>query len=152
MSPRPYQLGRRQTQIDEGRRRVLSAARALLAESTTYTGFTVDAVAKRANVARATVYYQFGSKAGLLEALCDDLAAAGQIADLAHAFTNPDPIAALAEFVTAFGRFWAADRLVMRRLRGLAALDREVEAVVAARNELRLEGARVIVGRLRHPP
>ena len=64
MSPRQYQMGKRREQVDESRRRVLDAARALLREGGSYTAFTVDAVAKRADVARATVYYQFGTKTG----------------------------------------------------------------------------------------
>ncbi len=51
----------------------------------------------------ATVYYQFGSKSGLLEALCDDLAASGQMGDLAKVFTTPDPLDALHAFVAAKG-------------------------------------------------
>jgi AcrR family transcriptional regulator len=148
MSPRRYQLGKRQDRIDESRRRVLEAARALLAEAASYTAFTVDAVAKKADVARATVYYQFGSKTGLLDALCDDLAETGQISELAGAFTDPDPRRGLRGFVVTFGRFWAADRPVMRRLRALAALDPEVGAVIAARDERRREGLHVLVRRL----
>jgi AcrR family transcriptional regulator len=148
MSPRPYQLGKRQMQIDESRRRVLDAARDLLAEASTYTAFTVDAVARQAGVARATVYYQFGSKTGLLEALCDDLAESGQMGELQYAFANPDPYDALASFVTAFARFWAADRLVMRRLRALAALDPDVQAVIAARDNRRHHGLSVLIDRL----
>ena len=58
MSPRAYQIGKRQDQIDESRQRVIDTARALLAEATSYSGVTVDAVAKRAEDARATVYYR----------------------------------------------------------------------------------------------
>jgi AcrR family transcriptional regulator len=152
MSPRPYDLGRRQDQIDENRRRVLDAARALLAESSTYTAFTVDAVAKRADVARATVYYQFNSKAGILEALCDALAEAGDMGDLANAFTEPDPLRALARFIAVFGRFWASDRLVTRRLRALAALDPDVGAVISARDSRNLTGLEVLVGRIAARP
>ena len=148
MSPRPYQLGKRKKQIDDGRRRIIDAARSLLAEADSYTGFTVDAVAKRADVARATIYYQFDSKTGLLEALCDALAEAGQLSELSAAFTNPDPSKALRSFVASFGRFWAVDRLVMRRLRALAALDPEVGAVISARDERRRTGLRVLAGRL----
>lgn len=147
MTPRPYQLGRRQAAIDAGRRRVLDAARALLAESTSYTAFTVDAVAKRADVARATVYYQFGSKAGLLEALCDALAEQGQMSGLAEAFTDPEPDRALRTFVTVFARFWNADRLVMRRLRALAALDPDVATVITARDDRRRQALRVLLDR-----
>ena len=149
MSPRPYQLGKRQDQIDESRQRVIDAARALLAEATSYSSFTVDAVAKRADVARATVYYQFESKTGLLEALCDALAEAGQMSELASAFMNPDPVAAISIFIACFGRFWDADRLVMRRLRSLAALESEVGAVISARDERRLSGLTVLAGRLK---
>jgi AcrR family transcriptional regulator len=148
MSPRPYQLGKRQGQIDRSRQRVIDAARSLLAEAASYTAFTVDAVARRADVARATIYYQFDSKTGLLEALCDDLAQAGQMSELAAAFALPDPAEALRGFVTCFGRFWSADRLVMRRLRALAALDPEVGAVIAGRDERRRAGLEMLVGRL----
>jgi AcrR family transcriptional regulator len=148
MSPRPYRLGRREEAIDQGRRRILDAARELLRTATAYPGFTVDAVARRADVARGTVYYQFGSKTGLLEAICDDLAEAGGMADLAHAFTNPAPEAAIRDFITAFAGFWGADRIVMRRLRALAALDPDVGAVIAARDQRRREGLAVLVARL----
>src|ERR1700722_2324296 len=147
MSPRPYNLGKRQAQISAGRRQVLDAARGLLAEASSYRDFTVDAVAARADVARATVYYQFGSKPGLLEAVCDDLAAAGGLADLADAFTQDDADAAWQRFVAAFGRFWDADRPVMRRLRALAQLDPEVAAVIAARDQRRREGIAVLLRR-----
>lgn len=148
MSPRPYQLGARQIQIDDSRQKVIDAARALLTESTSYTSFTVDAVAKRADVARATIYYQFESKIGLLEAVCDALAQAGQMSDLATAFMNPDPIEALSIFITCFARFWDSDRLVMRRLRSLARLEPEVGGVISARDERRSSGLVVLVARL----
>jgi AcrR family transcriptional regulator len=147
MSPRPYQLGRRQADIDEGRRRILDAARELLAETTHYTAFTVDAVAKRADVARATVYYQFGSKTGLLEALCDSLADRGGMSGLAQAFTAIDPDDALRLLIAGFARFWATDRLVMRRLRALAALDPDVATVIAARDERRRLALKTLLDR-----
>ena len=147
MSPRQYQLGRRQADIDEGRRRILDAARELLAESTNYTAFTVDAVARRADVARATVYYQFGSKTGLLEALCDALAERGGMTELARAFTETDQDKALRMLVAAFVRFWSTDRLVMRRLRALAALDPDVAEVITARDERRQLALTALLGR-----
>jgi AcrR family transcriptional regulator len=148
MSPRPYQLGKRQDQIDESRRRVIDAARSLLAEGGSYRAFTIDAVARKADVSKATIYYQFESKTGLLEAVCDALADAGGMSGLAAAFTDPDPIAALRTFVGTFGRFWDADRSAMRRLRALAALDPEVGAVISARDDRRRMGLRALAGRL----
>jgi AcrR family transcriptional regulator len=99
-------------------------------------------------VVRATVYYQFGSKAGLLEAVCDHLAEIGQMSGLADVFNDPDPSQALHRFVACFGRFWAADRRAMRRLRALALLDPDVGAVISARDQRRQQGLTVLVGRL----
>jgi AcrR family transcriptional regulator len=148
MSPRPYTLGKRQAQIDEVRQQILDATRSLLAEPSAYAKFTLDAVARRADVARATVYYQFGSKAGLLEALCDHLAVAGGLAGMPEVFTTPEPAAAIRGLVSLFGRLWDADRVVMRRLRALALLDPDVGAVITARDERRLRALGVLVARL----
>ncbi|MFB8005798.1 TetR/AcrR family transcriptional regulator [Nocardia sp. NPDC056000] len=147
MSPRQYNLGKRTAQIEQSRRQVLDAAREVLGGADNYTGFTLDAIAKRADVARATVYYQFKSKTGLLEAVCDDLAAEGGLPELVKAFTNPEPPAALTEFIACFARFWQADRPAMRRLRALAALDADVHAVISARDERRREGLTVLAKR-----
>ena len=148
MSPRPYNLGKRREPVEAARRQVLDAARHLLGGTAGYTAFTVEAVARQADVARATVYYQFGSKTGLLEALCDYLADLGGMSGLAEAFTEPDPRQALHRLVASFGRFWAADRPAMRRLRALAQLDPDVGAVITARDQRRRDGLAVLIGRL----
>jgi AcrR family transcriptional regulator len=152
MSPRPYQLGRRQADVDEGRRRVLDAARALLATTESFGSFTVEAVARAADVARATIYYQFGSKSGLLEAICDDLASSARMDTLAESFSLADPLEALHSFVAVFARFWDSDRAAMRRLRALAHLDPEVHGVISARDDRRRRGLTVLLGRLRDHP
>lgn len=152
MSPRPYQLGRRQVEVDEGRRRVLAAARALLATTESFGSFTVEAVARAADVARATVYYQFGSKSGLLEAICDDLASSARMDTLAESFSLADPLEALHSFVAVFAHFWDSDRAAMRRLRALAHLDPDVRAVISARDDRRRRGLTVLLGRLRDHP
>ena len=147
MSPRPYRLGQRQAATEQTRARILAAARELLAESSGFSGFSIDAVARQADVARMTVYHQFGSKIGLLEALSDSLAAHGGMEHLADAFRRPEPLDALDEYITVFGRFWDSDRLVTRRLRALAALDPDFEHVIRTRDERRRQGLRVIVQR-----
>jgi AcrR family transcriptional regulator len=148
MSPRPYQLGQRQAGSSQTRSRVLMAARVLLMESTSFSGFSIEAVARRADVARMTIYHQFGSKIGLLEALCDSLAVTGDMEQLASAFRQPDPREGLDEYIHIFGHFWEADRPVTRRLRGLATLDPDFEQVIRARDERRRNGLRVLVQRI----
>src|SRR5437660_2765848 len=148
MSPRPYQLGQRQAAIEKTRARIISAARELLMENSGYAGFSIDAVARQADVARMTVYHQFGSKIGLLEALCDSLAASGGMQQMATAFSQSGPLDALKEYLLVFGHFWNVDRLVMRRLRALAALDPDFEQVIRTRDGWRRKGVGVITQRI----
>ncbi len=148
MSPRPYRLGQRQAATEQTRARIVAAARELLIASDGFAGFSIDAVARQADVARMTIYHQFGSKIGLLEALCDSLATSGGMEQLASAFRQTEPLDALDGYIKIFGRFWQSDRLLTRRLRGLAALDPDFEQVIRARDERRRQGLRVIVQRL----
>jgi hypothetical protein len=67
---------------------------------------------------------------------------------LASAFQQADPAAALNRFIDVFARFWSSDRIVLRRLRAMAALDHELDQVLRERNEGRRNGLRVIVSRL----
>jgi AcrR family transcriptional regulator len=149
MSPRGYKLGQRQLATDQTRSRIVAAARETLASDDSGPGgFTVDAVARRAGVARMTVYYQFQSKRGLLEALFDDLANRGLMPHLSPVFKEPSPARALDGVINAFAEFWNSDRTVLRRARALAALDPEIAESVRARDGLRREHLRRILDRM----
>jgi AcrR family transcriptional regulator len=147
MTPRPYRMERRRELAEETRSRIVNAARQLLASSGGFAEFSVDAIARRAGVARMTVYYQFGSKEGLLEGLCDSLAIAGGMAQMADAFRQPDPLDALDRFITVLMGFWSSDRAVLRGLGGLAMLDPDFAAVLEGRSGRRREGLKVLLGR-----
>lgn len=136
MSPRAYKSTSRHATAEATRQRIVAAARDLL-QGGSAAEFTVDAVARTADVSRQTVYNAFGSKSGLLEALCDSLAATGRMERLAEAFTQPTLPAALEQMIATFCRFWDSDRLVTRRLRGLAALDPDLAQVLNARDQRR---------------
>jgi AcrR family transcriptional regulator len=148
MSPRPYRMARRRTATEENRQRILVAARDLLAEPEPGSRFALEEVARRAGVARMTVYYQFGSFTGLLRALCDTLAMAGGMHHLADAFRQTDPLAAVDTFIAVFLEFWKSDRTVLRRLGALAELSPEIASVLEERHGWRRKGARVLVERL----
>jgi AcrR family transcriptional regulator len=114
-----------------------------------FSDFNIDAVARKADVTRMTVYYQFGHKRGLLEAVFDEIAARGEIGErLPLAFQETDPEVALDSFVAAYAHFWASDRTVIKRVRSLAVLDPELEQAHSVRDEWRLGGAKVILARL----
>jgi AcrR family transcriptional regulator len=65
---RAYKSLTRQRQAHETRERIVEATRQLL-EAEGYAGMTVEAVARRAEVAVQTVYAVFGSKTGILAEL-----------------------------------------------------------------------------------
>ena len=143
---RGYKLGRRQAAVDRTRARILKAARALLGARGS-TEFSIDAVAQRARVTRATVYQRFGSRPKLLQALFDDLAREGGMWDLRKAFALPDPDMALEKFVATFAHFWTVHRAIQRRVIGLGALDTELGRTLVERQEWRRGALNTIVQR-----
>jgi AcrR family transcriptional regulator len=147
MSPRPYQMTQRKAAADKTRQRILAAARKLLL-SEDFSEFTMEAVARAADVSRLTVYYQFDSKAGLLEALYNYIARGGGMEGLAEVFQRGnDPLQTLHEFIVVFAGFWASDRNVIRRLHALGVIDTEIGKGLRERNERRRKGLSFIVDR-----
>jgi AcrR family transcriptional regulator len=141
MSPRAYKLGKRQVSTDQTRSRVLEAARKLLADESTPVDFSMENIARKADVSRLTIYYQFKSRPGLLEALYDHLARRGNMQQMAHVFHEPDPSKALEKLTRTFVNFWSSDPVVIRRLRAMAALDEEIAAGIHARDSRRVHAA-----------
>lgn len=95
-----------------------------------------------------TVYYQFGSKPGLLGALLDDLATATLVDRLRSSPGESPSFEALAGLIGAFVGFWASNRLMIRRLRSLAGLDADVDSAIRARDARRHEAVADLVGQL----
>ena len=147
MCPRTYNLGKRQTTTDETRLRIVDAARQLLADESNTTELSMEAVARKADVARLTVYYQFGSRPGLLEALYDHLAARGNMRRMAAVFHEADGIKMLEKMVQVFVGFWASDPVVLRRLRAMSGLEPEIAAGIQARDSRRAQISAEIVRR-----
>jgi AcrR family transcriptional regulator len=145
MSPRHYRMARRRESTEDNRARIIAAARELIAGQGGR--FSMEEVARRAGVARMTVYYQFGSLQGLLEALCDSLAIAGGMDRLAEAFQLADAREAIDHFVAVFAGFWESDRTVLRGLGALAALDPALGAVLEERYSWRRKGIGVLLQR-----
>jgi AcrR family transcriptional regulator len=147
MSPRPYTLGARRASTDATRARILAGARDLLMSEEGFRHFTIDAVARQADVARMTVYNQFKSRAGIFEAIADDIAARGKIRqNMARAFACEDAREGLATMIEAFVRFWSAQPDVMRKLHALSLLD--PESNLPQRSFRMEEAVRRMLGRL----
>jgi AcrR family transcriptional regulator len=149
MSPRRYRMGQRNAAAEKTRARILAAARELLATPRGFSGFSIDAMACKSGVARMTVYYQFGSKAGLFEALYGHLVARWDTGQLVDALRHPDSLAALLEFIDVFIRAWSSERVVIRRLHALAALDPALAQKVQTLNARRRHELEAILKRVR---
>jgi AcrR family transcriptional regulator len=137
VSPRRYNLGKRQAAAAQNRHRVVEAARQLLSDQTSTADLSMEAVARKADVSRLTIYYQFRSRPGLLEALYDHLAARGGMHRIAEVFEEADPSKMLEKMVQVFVGFWASDPIVIRRLRAMSELDTEIAAGIHSRDSRR---------------
>jgi len=136
-SKRMYSLGKRLEQSDQKRSDVLLAARKLL-ESKDFYLFTLDTLARDSGVTRQTVHNLFGTKAGVLEALFDQIALGGGMDRMRSLMMPPiAPETALSTFIQIFTDFWSRDRLIIRRIHGIAAIDSDLRVAVDARNDRR---------------
>jgi AcrR family transcriptional regulator len=137
--PRPYQAGERRLAARAATRaKIIEAARALLADPRTGP-FSIDAIAERADVARMTIYYQFESKAKLLEALFDDIAARSDMRRMRRVFEERDLQRSLGILVDVFCHLWETESSLLRRLTALARLDPDVDNALKARGKWRRE-------------
>lgn len=146
---RVYRSVRRAEAADETRARILTAARRLLGGGLRLPAFSLEAVARQAGVTRLTVYNQFESKLGLLEAVFDDMARESRLMqDMPAVFALPDPQAALRQFVSVMCRFWDFHRRALPRFDALTRLDDEMAAALKARKERRRGVLATLVKRL----
>jgi AcrR family transcriptional regulator len=141
---RPYTLGKRLEQSDRKREQILAAARAQL-ESDGYLGLTLDSLARKSGVTRQTIHNIFGTKSGVIEALFDQLALNAGMERMRNVMQQPEPEAMLDGFIEVFTSFWKRDRLLLRRVHGIAAIDPELGAAVEARNARRRMAATRVV-------
>ncbi|MGA8311143.1 MAG: helix-turn-helix domain-containing protein [Terriglobales bacterium] len=147
LGKRPYSLGIRQELSERKRKNILAAARARL-ESNGFLGLTLDGLARESGVTRQTIHNLFGTKSGLIEALFDQLALDGGMRRMRKVMQQTDAEALLPAFVKVFTDFWSKDRLFIRRIHGIAAIDPELGAAVEARNRRRQGAAARVVDRL----
>ncbi|WP_263366401.1 TetR/AcrR family transcriptional regulator [Edaphobacter bradus] len=145
---RPYSLGKRLEGSDNRRARILAAARAQL-RSGGLPNLRLEALARESEVTRQTVHNLFRTKSGVVEALFDQMARSGGMEQMRLVMQHSDPAAMLTGFVRVFTGFWRKDRLLIRRIHGIAAVDPEFGDAVEARNQRRRMASRRVVEVLR---
>jgi AcrR family transcriptional regulator len=125
----PYRSRHSEERSAATRRRILGAVRDLLAEQAFHDS-TMEDVAERAGVSRATLYLYFRSRLELVDAMCDLMAENPALIELRDQVDLPDPEHALAETVAHAVRFWATEDPVISQLYGVVAVDPAAQAFV----------------------
>jgi AcrR family transcriptional regulator len=136
---RSYTQQIRKVTADMARIATVRAAIELLSSSDA-AKFSMDTIASRAGVSRMTVFNMFGDKRTLLIAVYDALSQAGQLDDITDILNTADIDTAWVHYVQRFAQFYQTNSLTLQRLRGMAALDADFDAVMRQRDEKRHQG------------
>jgi AcrR family transcriptional regulator len=129
MKPRAYRPPRRSTRRDATRRKIMKAVHDLLAEGAFHEA-TVEEVADRAGVSRATVYLHFRSRLDMIDAICDAFADNEALQRAKGAIEEPDLTKAAEAAIENSVRFWASEDAVFGELYGVVAVDPAAQAFV----------------------
>ncbi len=149
MASRRYEQRIRAATAEDTRRRILDAMRERIRSAPTEE-LSIDRVAQDAGVARSTIYVVFGSRAGLFEALGEDLLSRAGFQRIVDAVSLPDPREALRASLRASCEVYAAERDVARVLASNAALNPGAfGGVFDVLNRGRAEGLRHLATRLK---
>jgi AcrR family transcriptional regulator len=154
MSARPYRTRRQPDRTRVTREQIKTAVRELLAEGSFHAS-SVEHVAARAGVARATLYQHFRSRLELVDAICETFDENPALLRLRETVALLDPDAALAETIALTIRFWSSEDPILRQLYGAAAVDpAAADLVDRQRRDRRNEYERLVqnlqrAGRLR---
>ena len=108
----------------------------------------MEEIARRADVARATVYHQFRSKLGVFEAVISDFEERAGLGALVEVLEGAPPAALVRETVTAGCAYWATDPTLARKVIGLASMQPEVQELLDQRHAGRLTLLNRVVDRL----
>jgi AcrR family transcriptional regulator len=137
---RAYEQKARAESAAETRRRILDGIYECLREEPS-TPPSVGEIARRAGVARSTVYLDFGSRAGLFDAFAEELWQRSGLPNLQEAVNVPDAREGVLGGIRAGVDIFAADRDVFNTLFAMTKLDPDaVGGAVERIEERRAEG------------
>ncbi len=123
---------------------MIAAVRELLAEGAFHEA-TVEEVADRAGVSRATVYQHFGSRLGLLDAMCESFDANPELLELRRVVVDENPATALERTIAGSVAFWASESPVLKEIYGVVAIDPAARNLVdRQRRDRRSELSRLV--------
>jgi AcrR family transcriptional regulator len=104
------------------RRRIVEAARELLSEGAFHEA-TVEEIAARAGVSRATFYQHFDSRFGVIDAICEVIEDNPALVAIRRSVAEDEPEQALERVLTESVNLWSSEEPMIAQLFGLAAID-----------------------------
>jgi AcrR family transcriptional regulator len=135
----------RQRQAAQTRKLIVQAARKLFAGGG-YGTTSIEAVADEAGVSPRTIYAAFGTKKGILAAICEEwLEAAGIRETVSRGLAEGDLSRRLALVAQSSRRQWESEHGVVALLEGAATSDAEVARMVAGWKDDRARSLRTVV-------
>jgi AcrR family transcriptional regulator len=134
VATRKYEQHTRARSAQETRRRILDAVLQRLGEAPSEP-VSVDRVARMAGVARSTIYLIFGSRAGLFDAVAEDLYERGGIDKVLQAVAREDALETLRGGIRGGVETFAAYRDANRALFSMAQVDEDAVGGAIQRKE-----------------
>ncbi len=144
---RSYQQKQRAEAAAATRLRIIEATRHCLTEKPLH-NVGLDEIASEAEVARSTIYGAFGSRAGLFQAVAEDVLQRGGFVALQKAFREAEVLVALERSLQEGVRLYVSEQAVGRALLSLAAVDRDAAGAAERLNQGRAEGMMNLATRL----
>jgi AcrR family transcriptional regulator len=119
---------------EETRARIVGAVRDLLVEGS-YHESTVEEVADRAGVSRATLYQHFASRLDLVDALCDTLSLHPALLAIRAAVRSDDAASAVDRVLANSTTFWSSEDAVFAAIYGVAEVEPGARAFVTRQRD-----------------
>jgi AcrR family transcriptional regulator len=126
---RPYPAKRRRASAPPSGDRILQAADELIKMDAFHTA-TMDEIARRAGVSRATVFSRFRSKLGVLEALNLRCAGGPEMRAIKSALAIDDPLEALEALIAAVCDLWERQGYLLAQLKAIVVLEPDAGALI----------------------
>ena len=108
----------------------------------------MESLAKASGVTRQTIHNLFGTRTGVLETLFDQIARDAGMERMREVMMTSDAGAMLDGFIEVFSTFWAKNRMLLKRIHGIAAVDPEFGKAIQARNQRRKMAATRVIERI----
>jgi AcrR family transcriptional regulator len=138
---RQYRQRKRAQIADLTRQRIIEAAREVLMESP-FVAINLEKVARRAGVARSTIYAIFESRLGLFEAIKEDLRQRGGFRTIQAAFALPNARDILRDSLAAAVQLYMNEGKLWRVLELQALIDPDAATLTSRENQDRMGGMR----------